>query len=233
MATPTMAGGNVGHGAQVLGGPGGLSTLENEIERAREEGQWKRVAALAEQFKARPAAYAAAASGAAAAAHGAAQPSAAASASQFQTLANFLIGEAKLEDFLEEFPPNEKNIQAAKDGLNEAKDYLTKTIGEDAKRLGVQLDSYILMGKLNFAMGNYTEALRFYERAQLDSLEEKQLPARSLKIMAEAFAVKAMCYEKVTAGRSSSKAKAKEREATIMRCYEVAGDLTLLFLQVC
>ncbi len=38
---------------------------------------------------------------------------------------------------------------------------------------------------------------RFYERAQLDSLEEKQLPARSLKIMAEAFAIKALCYEKV------------------------------------
>ena len=74
--------------------------------------------------------------------------------------------------------------------------------------------------------------LRFYDRAQLDSLEEKQLPARSLKIMAEAFAIKALCYEKVTANRGTSKAKVAEREANIVRCYEVAGDLTLLFLQV-
>ena len=49
----------------------------------------------------------------------------------------------------------------------------------------MHLDSYILLGKLNYAMGNYDEALKFYERAQLDSLEEKQLPPRSLKIMAE------------------------------------------------
>ena len=56
---------------------------------------------------------------------------------------------------------------------------------DDAKKLGVHLDSYILLGKLHYAMGNYDEALKFYERAQLDSLEEKQLPPRSLKIMAE------------------------------------------------
>ena len=62
---------------------------------------------------------------------------------------------------------------------------MTRTIGDDAKKLGVHLDSYILLGKLNYAMGNYDEALKFYERAQLDSLEEKQLPPRSLKIMAE------------------------------------------------
>lgn len=79
-------------------------------------------------------------------------------------------------------------------------------------------------------MGNYTEALRFYERAQLDSLEEKQLPARSLKIMAEAFAIKALCFEKVSGNKS--KAKTAERESTVIKCYEIAGDLTLLFLQV-
>ena len=32
---------------------------------------------------------------------------------------------------------------------------------------------------------------------QIESLEEKQLPARSLKIMAEAFAIKGLCYEKL------------------------------------
>ena len=95
---------------------------------------------------------------------------------------------------------------------------------------GVHLDSYILLGKLNYSMGNYTEALRFYERAQLDLLEEKQLPARSLKIMAEAFAIKALCFEKVSANKS--KAKIAERESTVIKCYETAGDLTLLFLQV-
>ncbi len=32
---------------------------------------------------------------------------------------------------------------------------------------------------------------RFYEKSKLETLEEKQLPPRSLKIIAEAFAIKA------------------------------------------
>ena len=190
--------------ATPAGPGGGVSTVEAEIERSREEGNWKRVVQLAEQLRHRP-------------------------ERTFETLAHFLIGEAKLEDFLEEYPPKEKNAHRAKDGLQEARDCLTRTIGEDGKKLGVHLDSYILLGKLNYAMGNYHEALKFYERAQLDTLEEKQLPPRSLKIMAEAFAIKALCFEKVS--HTKSKARNAERESNIVRCYEISGDLTMLFLQ--
>ena len=83
------------------------------------------------------------------------------------------------------------------------------------------MDSWILLAKLNYALGNYTDSLKYYEKAQvkhlktsandswkqhvkndcssvqIESLEEKQLPARSLKIMAEAFAIKGLCYEKL------------------------------------
>ena len=68
-------------------------------------------------------------------------------------------------------------------------------------------------------------------RANIESLEEKQLPPRSLKIMAEAFAIKAMCLEKIPPG-STSKNKMTERENAIIKCYETSGDLTLLYLQV-
>lgn len=205
MAARKGRAGGGGGGGGATGPGGGVSTVEAEIERAREEGNWKRVVQLAEQLRLRP-------------------------ERTFETLAHFLIGEAKLEDFLEEYPAKEKNAHRAKDGLQEARDCLTRTIGDDAKKLGVHLDSYILLGKLNYAMANYNEALKFYERAQLDSLEEKQLPPRSLKIMAEAFAIKALCYEKISHTRS--KAKNAEREAAIVRCYEISGDLTMLFLQV-
>ena len=52
-----------------------------------------------------------------------------------------------------------------------------------------------------------------------------------------AFAIKALCYEKSprhAGGGSSrhSKAKGAQREAAIVRCYEISGDLTMLFLQV-
>jgi hypothetical protein len=64
------------------------------------------------------------------------------------------------------------------------------TIGDDAKQLGVHLDSFILLGKLHFAELNFEDALKYYDKANIDSLEERQLPPRSLKIMAEAFAIK-------------------------------------------
>ena len=75
----------------------------------------------------------------------------------------------------------------------EAKKCLLSTIGDDAKQLGVHLDSFILLGKLHYAESAYEEALRYYDRANIDSLEERQLPPRSLKIMAEAFAIKVIC----------------------------------------
>ncbi len=43
-----------------------------------------------------------------------------------------------------------------------------RTIGDDAKKLGVHLDSYILLGKLNYAMSNFTEALRSDMTLRLD-----------------------------------------------------------------
>ena len=182
-------------------------TLENDIEKAREEGQWKRVIELAHQLKDKND-----------------------QARQHETLGWFLVGEGKLEEHLEDFPPKEENIKEARARLKEAKACLERTIGEEAKRLGVHLDSWILLAKLNFAMGNYSDSLKFYEKAQIESLEEKQLPTRSLKIMAEAFAIKGQCYEKLPLN-TTSKHKLVERETKVIRCYEVAGDLTLLYLQ--
>ncbi|XP_040570041.1 tetratricopeptide repeat protein 7B [Lepeophtheirus salmonis] len=184
---------------------GASSAIEIEIERSREESNWKRIVDLAEQVKQRP-------------------------DKQFETLASFLIGEGKLEEFLEENPPKETNIPKAKTGLQDAKQCLNRTIGEEAKKLGVHLDSFILLGKIHFAQGLYNEALKYYEKAQLDMLEEKALPPRSLKIIAEAFAIKGLCYEKIPL-QNTSKHKSIERENNILRFYELAADLTLLFLQ--
>lgn len=52
-----------------------------------------------------------------------------------ETLANFLIGEGKLESYLEEHPPTEANIPKAKTGLAEARKYLLMCIGEPAKKV--------------------------------------------------------------------------------------------------
>lgn len=45
-------------------------------------------------------------------------------------LYNLMVGEARLEMFLEEYPPIESNIAKACSGLIEAKSYLTESISE-------------------------------------------------------------------------------------------------------
>ena len=54
--------------------------LETDIEKAREEGNWKKVIELATQLREKP-------------------------DKQHETLGWFLVGEGKLEEHLEEFPP--------------------------------------------------------------------------------------------------------------------------------
>ncbi|CAB0019312.1 unnamed protein product [Nesidiocoris tenuis] len=55
---------------------------------------------------------------------------------------------------------------------------------------GVALDAHLLLGKLHYATGHFEESLRHFMEADLQSLTEKPLPSRSLKIVAESYAVK-------------------------------------------
>lgn len=59
-----------------------------------------------------------------------------------------MVGEAKLEMFLEENPPIEANIAKANASLNEAKSYLTESITE----LSTQVLYIILLNKIQFVV---------------------------------------------------------------------------------
>ena len=155
---------------------GGLS-IENEIERSREMERWERVIEKVDQLRQRP--------------------------EKASVLADFLVGEAKLEEYMKLYPtPNaaRKKISSVPGAsstkadklIGEAEIALKKATGEEGKKLGVHLDSFILLGKLYYVQGEYAKALEYYEKAQIEILEEKILPPRSLKIMAEAFAIKAV-----------------------------------------
>lgn len=155
----------------------GSLSIENEIERSRETERWERVIEKADQLRQRP--------------------------DKAAVLADFLVGEAKLEEYMKLYPtPNaaRKKVSSAPGSstskteklIGDAEVSLKKATGEDGKKLGVHLDSFILLGKLYYIQGEYVKALEYYDKAQLENLEEKSLPPRSLKIMAEAFAIKAV-----------------------------------------
>lgn len=86
-----------------------------------------------------------------------------------------MIGEGKLESFLEESPPIEANFTKAKAGLIDAKNYLTLVTGEDGKRAGIALDAHLLLAKLFYACGEYEDSLENFAKAELNSLSEKEL----------------------------------------------------------
>ena len=52
-----------------------------------------------------------------------------------ECLANFLAGEARLENFLEQTPPIEANVVKAKTGLAEAKRFLLLAANEKDKQV--------------------------------------------------------------------------------------------------
>ncbi|XP_012134838.1 tetratricopeptide repeat domain 7 isoform X2 [Megachile rotundata] len=178
--------------------------IESEIDKNREERNWKKVIELAEHLKVQ-------------------YPS-------DECLANFLCGEGRLESFLEQTPPIDANIAKARNGLAETRRYLLLAANEKDKQALVVLDAHLLLGKLHYAMGMYEEALNHYQQAELHTLTEKPLPCRSLRIIAESYATKGLCLEKLPPN-SKSKYKIAEWQEQIIKCYEIAGDLTLVYLQ--
>ena len=79
-------------------------------------------------------------------------------------------------------------------------------------------------------MGMYSESLHHYQEAELHTLTEKQLPSRSLRIVAESFAIKGLCLEK-TPPASKSKYKIAEWQNQVIKCFQIAADIALVFLQ--
>ena len=70
-----------------------------------------------------------------------------------EQLALFLLGEAKLEQYLEEHPPNEQEAIKARAALDESKRLLLQSMGEDGSKSTASMDAQLLLAKLHFACG--------------------------------------------------------------------------------
>ena len=79
--------------------------------------------------------------------------------------------------------------------------------------------------------GEYSESLQYLLNAGLDQLTEKQLPTRSLKMIAESYAVQALALEKLLQASSSNNKQSEEMKQRLQKSMETAGDITLLYLQ--
>ncbi|KAI8037616.1 hypothetical protein M5D96_009778 [Drosophila gunungcola] len=127
-------------------------------------------------------------------------------------------------------PAADSNFGRAKSGLAEARRFLHLALGESGQKAGIALDAYLLLAKLCFACGEYEQSLDNFVKAELNTLAEKELTLRSLKILAESYAIKGLCLEQQTS-KPSSKFKKAEKDTEMISCFERATDLGLLYLQ--
>jgi len=174
--------------------------LEVDVQRFRDEGSWKKIIEIAEQQSGK--------------------------VGVDEQLTTFLLGEAKLEQYLEENPPYEHNASKAKLGLMEAKQLLTLSAGKDRTRATGSMDAQLLLAKLHFACGEYQEVLQYLSEAGLSHVTERPLPSRSLRIVAESFAIQALSLEKL-----ATPSKPAEQDQRLVKSLELAGEITLLYFQ--
>lgn len=144
-------------------------------------------------------------------------------------LASFLVGEGKLESYLEENPPIESNFTKAKAGLQDSRHFLNLVVGENGRQAGIALDAHLLLAKLLYACGEYEESLENFVKAELNSLSEKELTLRSLKILAESYAIKGLCLENRELS-GSSKFKQATLESELVRENSLIRFLILILI---
>ncbi|KAL3279766.1 hypothetical protein HHI36_017274 [Cryptolaemus montrouzieri] len=185
------------------GAKANTNRVEVEIEKNREEGNWSKVIELADQLKEKT--------------------------PEFVCLCDFLIGEGKLENYLEEWSPIEVNAKRARVSLVEAKRFLHQVTNDAGIKAGVAMDAHLLLGKLEYACAQYSEGIKHFKLADLSNLSEKKLPLRSLRIVAESYAIKGLCLQKDEG--APSKFKKAEKEEEINKCFDLASDLGLLYMQ--
>ncbi|XP_034624027.1 tetratricopeptide repeat protein 7B isoform X3 [Trachemys scripta elegans] len=181
------------------------SRLETEIERCRSECQWERIPELVKQLSAKLIAN--------------------------DDMAELLLGESKLEQFLKENPFKQgTSPRGPRPKLTEVKKHLTAALDRGNLKPEFLQEANLIMAKLNYVEGDYKEALNTYARVEVDDLHLVAVPPYRLRMIAEAYSTKGLCLEKLPISSSTSNLHT-DREQEIITCYEKAGDIALLYLQ--
>uniref|UniRef100_A0A8C1WH02 Tetratricopeptide repeat protein 7B n=1 Tax=Cyprinus carpio TaxID=7962 RepID=A0A8C1WH02_CYPCA len=92
-------------------------------------------------------------------------------------------------------------------------------------------EASLIMAKLCYVECDYREALNQYSRVNLDEMQLVGAPVYRLSMIAEAYATKGLCLEKVPMASPSLSSRNADRDQEIITCYEKSGDIALLYLQ--
>ncbi|XP_040268052.1 tetratricopeptide repeat protein 7B isoform X2 [Bufo bufo] len=181
------------------------SRLEVEIERCRSECQWDRIHDLVKQLSAK--------------------------LISNDDMAELLLGEAKLEQYLKDNPLKQgASPRAPRPKLTDVRKHLTAALDRGNLKSDLMQEANMIMAKLDYVEGDYRDALGMFSRVGLDDIPLVASPPYKLRMIAEAFATKGLCLEKLPSS-SSTNSLHVDRDQEIITCYEKAGDIALLYLQ--
>ncbi|KAL4656304.1 tetratricopeptide repeat protein 7B isoform X1 [Arapaima gigas] len=181
------------------------SRLETEIERCRSEGQWDKIPELVRQLSAK--------------------------LISNDDLGELLLGEAKLQQHLKENPIKQgASPRGPRPKLVEVRKHLTAALDRGNLKNDYMLEARLLMAKLSYVEGDHREALNQYSQVVLDDKLDGA-PVYRLCMIAEAYATKGLCLEKVPTASPSISKRSTDADQEIITCYEKSGDIALLYLQ--
>uniref|UniRef100_A0A8C1QTA0 Tetratricopeptide repeat protein 7B n=1 Tax=Cyprinus carpio TaxID=7962 RepID=A0A8C1QTA0_CYPCA len=182
------------------------SRLETEIERCRSEGQWDKIPELVRQLSVK--------------------------LISNDDLGELLLGEAKLQQYLKENPIKQgASPRGPRPCLQEVRKHLTAALDRGNLKTEYMQEASLIMAKLCYVECDYREALNQYSRVNLDEMQLVGAPVYRLSMIAEAYATKGLCLEKVPMASPSLSSRNADRDQEIITCYEKSGDIALLYLQ--
>ncbi|KAM9433596.1 tetratricopeptide repeat protein 7B isoform 3-T3 [Salvelinus alpinus] len=182
------------------------SRLETEIERCRSEGQWDKIPELVRQLSAK--------------------------LISNDDLGELLLGEAKLQQYIKENPIKQgASPRGPRPRLVEVHKHLTAALDRGNLKPDYMQEASMLMAKLSYVEGDYSEAINQYGKVTLDELALVGAPVYRLSMIAEAYATKGLCLEKVPAASPALSNRNVDKDQEVITCYEKSGDIALLYLQ--
>uniref|UniRef100_A0A8C2PP79 Tetratricopeptide repeat domain 7B n=1 Tax=Cyprinus carpio TaxID=7962 RepID=A0A8C2PP79_CYPCA len=147
-------------------------------------------------------------------------------------LGELLLGEAKLQQYLKENPIKQgASPRGPRPCLQEVRKHLTAALDRGNLKPEYMQEASLIMAKLCYVEGDYGEALNQYSRVNLDEMQLVGSPVYRLSMIAEAYATKGLCLEKVPMASPSLSNRNADRDQEIITCYEKSGDIALLYLQ--
>ncbi|KAK5971844.1 putative Tetratricopeptide repeat protein tpr, partial [Trichostrongylus colubriformis] len=147
------------------------SKLEAEVDRARADGNWKRLTELLHAMKSKH--------------------------SGMEDMVELVEAELELETFLEQQGEVLRPRQDHVHGLRQAEMLLNETV--ERRSEGTVLEAHLLLAKLHYACAAYAQALKDIENSGMESANTPFRTLRALRLVAEVYAIKGFCLEALEA----------------------------------